>query len=114
MEGGDAPPAREGPSAPPPPGPPAPADPRLVDKLVEELKSQGMFDQIRKDCNQEVDTKVTPRFSLCDVISGGGNEPVNLRCFFLSAGLSESAVEGGGHGGPVHGQTSPNLVAFGQ
>ena len=34
------------------------ADPRIVEKLVEELKSQGMFDQIRKDCLAEVDTKV--------------------------------------------------------
>jgi hypothetical protein len=33
------------------------ADPRIVEKLVEELKSQGMFDQIRKDCLAEVDTK---------------------------------------------------------
>ena len=33
-------------------------DPRIVEKLVEELKSQGMFDQIRKDCLAEVDTKV--------------------------------------------------------
>ena len=34
------------------------ADPRIVEKLVEELKSQGMFDQIRKDCLAEGDTKV--------------------------------------------------------
>ena len=34
------------------------SDPRIVEKLVEELKSQGMFDQIRKDCLAEVDTKV--------------------------------------------------------
>ena len=33
-------------------------DPRIVEKLVEDLKSQGMFDQIRKDCLAEVDTKV--------------------------------------------------------
>ena len=33
-------------------------DPRIVERLVEELKSQGMFDQIRKDCLAEVDTKV--------------------------------------------------------
>ena len=35
-------------------------DPNVVDKLIDELKSQGMFDQIRKDCLAEVDTKVTP------------------------------------------------------
>ena len=33
-------------------------DPDIVNKLVEELKSQGIFDQIRGDCLQEVDTKV--------------------------------------------------------
>ena len=33
-------------------------DPRLVEKLVEELKSQGKFDQIRNDCFAEVDTQV--------------------------------------------------------
>ena len=33
-------------------------DPELVSKLVEELKSQGIFDQIRSDCLAEVDTKV--------------------------------------------------------
>ena len=40
--------------------PPLPSvnDPNLVNKLVEELKSQGIFDQIRSDCLAEVDTKV--------------------------------------------------------
>ena len=35
------------------------SDPNLVNKLVEELKSQGIFDQIRSDCLAEVDTKVS-------------------------------------------------------
>ncbi|TRY76553.1 hypothetical protein TCAL_02667, partial [Tigriopus californicus] len=33
------------------------ADPAVVEKLVEELKSQGVFDQFRKECLAEVDTK---------------------------------------------------------
>jgi hypothetical protein len=35
-----------------------PQDPKLVDRLVEELKSQGVLDDIRKSCLSEVDTKV--------------------------------------------------------
>ncbi|XP_041985262.1 biorientation of chromosomes in cell division protein 1-like 1 [Aricia agestis] len=34
-----------------------PGDPRLVDQLVYELKSKGIFDQFRKDCISDVDTK---------------------------------------------------------
>ncbi|XP_063541971.1 biorientation of chromosomes in cell division protein 1-like 1 [Cydia strobilella] len=34
-----------------------PGDPRLVDQLVYELKSKGIFDQFRKDCISDVDTR---------------------------------------------------------
>ncbi|KAJ8920105.1 hypothetical protein NQ315_011761 [Exocentrus adspersus] len=34
-----------------------PGDPRLVEQLVYELKSQGIFDQFRKECISDVDTK---------------------------------------------------------
>lgn len=37
-------------------------DPDLVNTLVEELKSKGIFDQIRSDALAEVDTKVRTRF----------------------------------------------------
>ena len=38
--------------------PPSLSDPNLVNTLVEELKSKGIFDQIRNDALAEVDTKV--------------------------------------------------------
>ncbi len=39
-----------------------PNDPKLIERLVEELKSQGVLDDIRKECLAEVDTKVRVRF----------------------------------------------------
>lgn len=34
-----------------------PGDQNLVDRIVCELKSQGIFDQFRKECIADVDTK---------------------------------------------------------
>lgn len=38
-------------------------DPNLEEKLVNELKAQGIFDQFRKDCLSDVDTKVIMRMT---------------------------------------------------
>lgn len=38
-------------------------DPNLEEKLVNELKAQGIFDQFRKDCLSDVDTKVRKMLS---------------------------------------------------
>lgn len=36
----------------------APGDPVLIKNIVSQLKSQGVFDQFRKECISDVDTKV--------------------------------------------------------
>ena len=35
------------------------ADPAMVNKIASHLKSQGIFDQFRRDCLEDVDTKVS-------------------------------------------------------
>lgn len=35
-----------------------PGDPILIKTIVSQLKSQGVFDQFRKECISDVDTKV--------------------------------------------------------
>ena len=39
-------------------------DPHLEEKLVNVLKAQGIFDQFRKDCLSDVDTKVRKHMSI--------------------------------------------------
>lgn len=38
-------------------------DSRLIDHIVGEVKSQGIFDQFRKECIADVDTKVNITFN---------------------------------------------------
>lgn len=37
-------------------------DPEVLQRVVDEFKSQGIFDQIRNDCLSEVDSKVSHVF----------------------------------------------------
>ena len=59
-------------------------DPNLVGKLVEELKSQGIFDQIRSDCLGEVDSRVNHRKS--NLLKW----EISRKILVFSAGLSKS------------------------
>lgn len=34
-------------------------DPTITEKILHQLKSQGIFDQFRKECMSDVDTKVS-------------------------------------------------------
>lgn len=40
-----------------------PGDPQLVSMIVNHLKTQGLFDQFRRECLADVDTKVKNGFT---------------------------------------------------
>ena len=63
-------------------------DPRLVDVIVEDLNSQGVFDKIRSECLGEVDTKV------CECLGNkhslvGVRLCQHVRCLPSAIGLSD-------------------------
>lgn len=57
-----------------------PGDPRLIEQIVYELKSQGIFDQFRKECIADVDTKPAYQ-NLRQRVEGSVNNFLNKQTF---------------------------------
>ena len=77
------------------------AGPEVIEQLVEELKSQGVFDKVRNECLGEVDTKViTTLLRYFVVVVVGSIIYPSSSCVF-AAGVPESPWAGGGDHQPV-------------